>query len=270
MRAIEINLFLNSLIGDLPENTVDRVIYGDPDREVSGISVCWMPYIDTIKEAKRLGTNVMVVHEPTFYTHWDLQGKTNYSDAVSVKKKIIDENQITIIRCHDVWDIMPQVGIPFIWGRFLGLGEPFSIDKYLHVYKITPQKAIDFAKGIVKMTSFLGQDAIGFYGDPNRLVTKVGIGTGCIGAPLDFYKMGADIAIVVDDIMRAWEAGEWCNDTGYPAVVVNHAVSEVPAMSSLADLLIKRFPELKIIHIPQNSSYLNILSTRSNGGDRDI
>jgi hypothetical protein len=270
MRAMEINSYLKSLVGDLPENTVDRVIYGDTDREVSGISVCWMPYIDTIKEAKRLGTNVMVVHEPTFYTHWDLQGKTDYSDEISVKKKIIDENQITIIRCHDVWDTMPQVGIPFGWGRFLRLGEPLCINKYLHIYKIAPQKAIEFAKGIVKMTSVLGQDAIGFYGDPNRTVTKVGIGTGCCGKPWDFYKMGADIAIVVDDIMRAWEAGEWCNDTGFPAVVVNHAVSEVPAMSSLADTLIKRYPELKVMHIPQKCSYLTVLNTGCIGGNRDI
>ena len=258
MRAIEINLFLNSLIGDLPENTVDRVIYGDPDREVSGISVCWMPYIDTIKEAKRLGTNVMVVHEPTFYTHWDLQGKTNYSDAVSVKKKNIDENQITIIRCHDVWDAMPQIGIPFIWGKFLGLGEPYKVGKYLLVYKIAHQKAIEFAKRIVRVTSVLGQEAIGFYGDQNRIISKVGIGTGCICDPWDLYKMGADIVISVDDIMRSWEVGEWCNDTGFPVIVVNHAVSEIPAMSSLSDLLVNKFPKLKIINIPQQSSYMTV------------
>lgn len=266
MKAIEINLYLKSLISDLPENTVDRVIYGDPDREVSGISVCWMPYIDAIKESKRLGTNVMVVHEPTFYTHRDLQGDTAYLDAVSAKKKIIDENQITIIRCHDVWDIMPQMGIPFIWGRFLDLGEPFKIKEYLHVYKIAPQKAIEFAKRIVKMTSVLGQEAIGFYGDPNRKVTKVGVGTGCICDPWDLYRMGADIVIVVDDMMRSWEAGEWCNDTGFPAIVVNHAVSEEPAMSSLTDLLKKRFPGLKIINIPQKSSYMTVQNTGLIGG----
>ena len=258
MRAIEISLYLNSLIDDLPDNTVDRVIYGDSDREVSGISVCWMPYINTIKESKRLGTNVMVVHEPTFYTHWDLLGNTPYLDAVNVKKKIIDENLITIIRCHDVWDAMPQIGIPFIWGKFLNLGEPYKIEKYLHVYKIANQKAMEFAERTAGVTSVLGQQAIGFYGDPERVVTKVGIGTECICDVWKLYKMGADIVITVDDMMRSWEAGEWCKDTGFPAIEVNHAVSEVPAMSSLSDLLIKKFSEFKIINIPQQCSYMTV------------
>jgi hypothetical protein len=136
--------------------------------------------------------------------------------------------------------------------------EPYKIEKYLHLYKISSQRAIELAKKIVRMTSVLGQEAIGFYGDPNRVVEKVGIGTGCICNPWDLYRMGADIVITVDDIIRSWEAGEWCNDTGFPAIVVNHAVSEIPAMSSLCELLVKRFPEIKITNIPQQSSYMTV------------
>lgn len=258
MRAIEISSYLNSLIDDLPDNTVDRVIYGDPDREVSGISVCWMPYIKTINESKRLGANVMVVHEPTFYTHRDLQGNTPFLNAVETKKKTIDENQITIIRCHDVWDAMPKLGIPFMWAKFLGLGKPYKTKKFLQVYKIAEQTAEKFAKNICRRTSVLGQETIGLYGYQNRVVSKVGIGTGCICDPWELYKMGADIVIVADDIMRSWEVGEWCNDTGFPAIVVNHAVSELPAMASLSALLAERFPETDVYNIPQKSSYMTI------------
>ena len=50
MKAIHINERLNGLIENLRTDTVDRVIYGDPEREVTGIAVAWMPYLETIRE----------------------------------------------------------------------------------------------------------------------------------------------------------------------------------------------------------------------------
>ena len=87
MKAVEINRHLNGLFGELKEETVDRVICGDPDAEVKGIVVAWMPYWKTLEEARGLGANVLVVHEPTFYDHWDLDGKLADLPESDAKKK---------------------------------------------------------------------------------------------------------------------------------------------------------------------------------------
>jgi putative NIF3 family GTP cyclohydrolase 1 type 2 len=259
MKAIDINKHLNSLIENLFEDTVDRVIYGDPDVVVKGIAVCWMPYRNTIERAKALGANVLIVHEPTFYGHWDLYGDLADIPELQAKKELIDESGITIIRCHDVWDAMPGIGIPFAWGRFLGLGEPTKSIRYYNVYPVDPQPALRFAHNIISKTATLGQPVIGFYGDPERIITMVGLGTGCISDPFEIYRLGGDLAISVDDVVRAWIAGAWCEDTGNPLVVVNHAVSEEPGIAALAEYLKKAFPKYSVTHIQQQCSYRPVL-----------
>jgi putative NIF3 family GTP cyclohydrolase 1 type 2 len=258
MRAIEINQHLNGLIPDLPANTVDRVIYGDPEAEVRGIAVAWMPYRKTVEQARATGASVLVVHEPTFYDHWDLQGKNVGLSGVEEKKRLITEGGITIIRCHDVWDAMPEIGIPFAWGRFLELGTPTRSVRHYNLYSVAPQPAMSIAKRIAEKTASFGQPMVGFYGDPNRTVATVGVGTGCISDPFTLYNLGADLAVSVDDVVRAWIAGEWCQDSGNPLVVVNHCVSEEPGMATLAEYLTKSFPGIKVTHLRQGCTYRTV------------
>ena len=256
MKAIDISTHLKGLVEVLKPETVDRVIYGDPDAEVAGIAVAWMPYRETIERAAELGANVLVVHEPTFYGHWDLdEERPDIPPEVGEKKRLIDRWGITVIRCHDVWDAMPDIGIPFAWGDFLDLGKPIRGERFYNVYEVEPQAAMVFAVHVARKTAPLGQPAVGFYGDPERRVTTVGVGTGCISDPFKIFELEADLAVSVDDTVRAWVAGEWCRDTGNPLVVVNHNVAEEPGMVTLADHLATTFPDVKVTHIPQGCSY---------------
>ena len=100
--AEDLNRYLRSLV-EVNEPSVDKVIVGDPDTKISKIGTAWMPYWSTLKEARSLGVNTLVVHEPTFYTHRDLEETTNdylsapspakelYAEQVAYKKKWIEE-----------------------------------------------------------------------------------------------------------------------------------------------------------------------------------
>ena len=260
MKAIEINHHLNALIPDLNEKTVDRVIYGNPGSEVQAIAVAWMPYRETVIRTRELGANVLVTHEPTFYDHWDLDGKLAEEPASIVKRELIEDEEITIIRCHDVWDALPEIGIPFAWGDFLELGSPVDGERFYNVYEIPTCSAGEFTLRMSERTRELGQPNLGFYGDPDRPVKRVGLGTGCISNPFTLYEMGADLAISVDDVVRAWVAGEWCHDTGNPLVVVNHCVAEEPGMVTLAQYLQRTFNDIQVHHIPQGCTFQSIRS----------
>ena len=132
--AGELNKFLRSLI-DVKEPSVDRIIIGNPDLKIKKIGTCWLPDWNTLKKAVVEGVNVRVVHEPTFYTHWDLENTTGdfykapdharkqYLALLEEKKRWILENNLVLIRCHDVLDKLKEIGIPFAFGTALGFQE---------------------------------------------------------------------------------------------------------------------------------------------------
>lgn len=241
------------------EKTVDQIIAG-PDQEIRQAAVCWMPYSWAVKRAAEQGANLLVTHEPTFYDHFEfrqgLDGK--YEDAKLKKENLIQELGITILRCHDVWDAVPKIGVPDSWGHFLGLGEPSASTTYHRLYRIEKATALETARRIAQKTRPAGQSTLGLYGNHEAEVESVAIGTGCCSSPHDLFALGADMVISVDDIVRSWIDGEWSQDTGRPILVVNHGVSEACAMESLAATVGRLAPGVPVSVIHQGCSFQEV------------
>ncbi len=53
------------------EQTVDGVITGSPDTPVTGIATTMMATLDVMQRAAAAGRNLVITHEPTFYSHQD-------------------------------------------------------------------------------------------------------------------------------------------------------------------------------------------------------
>lgn len=264
----ELQQFLISLT-ELPSKTVDRIIIGDTKTKVKKIGTCWMPNWETCKKAVESGVNVLVTHEPTFYTHWDLdenQGdyynspeftKNQYLELVDRKKKWINENGLVIIRNHDTMDALKDVGIPFALGQFLGFNNTDIIASrtYYNVYKLKNQPAEKVAGMIAQKLAQLGQPGVAFYGDPEYPVSSVGIGTGCICDPMYFADLKPDMFIAIDDVVRTWTQTTYASDSGQPLIVINHGTSEETGMRMLNQIIKKKFPKLESIHFEQGCSY---------------
>jgi len=268
LKAIDLQNYLRSLY-EIPEPSVDRIIIGDPETHITKIGTCWTPYWKTLKQAAAQGVNTMVVHEPTFYSHWDLDnkkgdylsapepGKTAYMRAVDQKKKWIKDNGMVIIRCHDVMDILPDFGIPYGLARALGFSENDLADSkdYYRVYNVPPRPANKVVQDIAARLKILDQQGVEFYGDPEYLVSKVGFGTGCICDPLKYMELGADLFIAIDDTIRTWIQSVYAEDTGIPLVVINHGTSEEYGMRLLNEHLRKVLPQFQVLHFNQGCGY---------------
>jgi putative NIF3 family GTP cyclohydrolase 1 type 2 len=268
MTAAELQKFLVSLT-QLKPGTVDRFIIGDPDTTIKKIGTCWMSDFKTCRKAVESGVNVLVTHEPTFYTHWDLDEKEGdyfasseytkqlYLQQVGKKKKWINDNGLVIIRNHDTMDALRDVGIPFSLGNFLGFSNSDIISSrtYYNVYKVNSQTAAGFAKTVAGKLSEIGQPGIAFYGDPDRLITSAGIGTGCICDPMEFADLKPDLFVAIDDVVRTWTQTAFAADTGNPLIVINHGTSEEMGMRSLNQIIKQKFPDLDIIHFNQGCTY---------------
>ncbi len=266
--AEELQKFLVSLV-PLKPTTVDRFIIGDPATQVRKIGTCWMSDFKTCKKAVESGVNVLVTHEPTFYTHRDLNEKTGdyfasseytkelYLSQVEKKKRWINENKLVIIRNHDTMDALKDTGIPFSLGNFLGFGnsEIIASRTYYNVYRLDSQPAADFAAKVAGKLSELGQPGVAFYGDPRRIIKSVGIGTGCICDPMEFADLKPDLFIAIDDVVRTWTQTAFANDTGDPLIVINHGTSEEMGMRTLNRIIKQKFPDIETTHFNQGCTY---------------
>ena len=236
-----------------PETTVDQVIAGDPHKPVTSALVTWISSFAACREAARRGVDLLITHEPTFWTH------RNESDAFAddalarEKNRFIEESGLTILRVHDSWDRFPEIGIPFAWAKFLGFDDPPAIlddTPYHHGYDLPPQPAGRFARHVASRTAAIGEPQVQFSGDPEQTVHRVGLGTGCASAPSVYESMGCDLFVVVDDGTTYWADIQRSMDAGFPVIRVHHGTAEEPGMVTLIAYLRKTFPGISFDHLP--------------------
>jgi putative NIF3 family GTP cyclohydrolase 1 type 2 len=258
MKANELQAYLRSLNeGWLnPEATVDTFKAGDPQAEVHGIAVGWMSYTWALQRALDLGCNVFVTHEPTFYDHHDNNQRMFEQPGVREKQHWIEEKGLVILRCHDLWDQAPGVGIPDSWGSWLGLGNAIAGEGYYRVYDVSGSTALQVAQRAAARLVPFGQEAVQLVGPAERPVTRAVIGTGAITPFLHILtQYGADLAICTDDGVTYWRDAAYAIDMGIPMIVVNHHVSEEAGMMNLAKQLQQKFPQIPVHHVAQKCMY---------------
>lgn len=264
MTALELHYWLRSL-HSVPEPSVDRLIVGDPATVVRGIAVVWTPTWAALRDALAQGCNVVVAHEPTFFSNHDLDAfETSATDlspsasrtmsaARDEKKRWIEESGMVVIRCHDVLDLMPG-GVADSLATALGFSEADYLASvpYYRVVRIEPAtRAGEVAQRLAKAFGALGQPGVAFYGNPDRMVRSLGLGTGYACEPWRFVELGAEMCVTIDDRIKTWIESEWSDDSGYPMIVIHHGTSEEWGVRRLCDLITERYSEIPVQLIPQ-------------------
>jgi hypothetical protein len=264
MKAQDVQDYLRSLNGGWVnvEKTVDQFKTGDPNAEVRGVAVGWMGYTWALRKALELGCNVFVTHEPTFYDNYKDDAKEGIPDMPGARAKwqFVQDSGLVIIRCHDLWDQMPGIGIPASWGEWLGLGQPIAGgDGIFRVYDAGGRTARDVARQVAAKTKAFGQDVVELAGPADRPVNRICIGTGAI---TPFWRMlkeyDADMAICADDGIWYWRDGGYAIDNDIPLLVVHHHVAEEAGLMNLAKRLMSAFPAVPVHHIPERCMYTTI------------
>ncbi len=251
-----------------PKRTVDTFKAGDPKMEIKGIAVGWMSYFESLRRAQQAGCNLFITHEPTYYNHLDRDQSVFAFEVARRKKAFLEQSGMAVLRCHDVWDRVPEIGIRDAWARFLDLGK--EIDARINsdraagrpfcaAYEIEPVRAGDFAAATAARLAPLGQDAVLLVGPEDKIVRSVAIGTGAI-TPLRpmVAELKADLAVCSDDGLSFWRDGSLAIDMEYPVVVVNHACTEEIGLKRLAEHLSEKFPQVPVRHIAQKCMFRQV------------
>lgn len=258
MKGRDIEAHLRSLNGGWVDyrNSVDNWKAGNPDAEVTGIAVGWMSYTWALEKAAALGSNLFITHEPTFFHHLDNDPDVLSRPECKSKLAVIEALGLSVLRCHDLWDQYPGIGIADSWGLKLGLGEPIDGSGYFRVYDGRGREAVEIARELACRVRDLGQPGVHLIGSPRRVIHRIVTGT---GAETPYYEMltnyRADLVVCADDGLWYWRDGAHAIDNGHNIVVFHHHVSEDYGMKLLADHLERTFSQTSVHFIPQTCMY---------------
>jgi len=230
------------------EKSCDQFLYGDPDVEVAGVATAWIPTNAALREAHAKGLNLFITHEPGFYHGY--QGSASADRLVEGKKRLLDELGITLMRCHDTWDRMPEVGIPDAWATFLGFPtEERPLKSFYKVCLLDGVSVEEAAQLVLAKVKALGQETVLIFGDRQARVERLAVGTGAITRLPAMHDLEVDLILATDDGMNFWDGGLWAADLGVPLLIVNHATAEKPGMQAMTGYLADQFPGLRAEYI---------------------
>jgi putative NIF3 family GTP cyclohydrolase 1 type 2 len=228
------------------ENTCDILVAGDEGMEVRGIVTTFMATVDVIHRAQSMGANMIITHEPTFYTGGDavdwLEGDPVYRE----KKMLLDASRTAVWRYHDhmhlatpdrIYEgLLEELG----WRDRLVAGQ-----RAPHVYEIPPT-------GLRELASFfkerLGLPLVKMVGRAGMTCRRIGIlvGGGSLGLgreemPMELMR-SRDLDTIVCGELLEWTLCAYVNDARMlgmdkALIVVGHERTEEWGMKHMAKWL---------------------------------
>lgn len=219
------------------EETVDTIKAGDPETPVTGIATTMMATFDVLRRAAAEGKNLVITHEPTFYSHLD---KTDVfqkeNDAVwADKEKFIREHKMVVWRFHDHWHMRRPDGIMQGVLRSLGWEKLYSPESRLA--KI-PETTLEKLAGQVQQE--LGAKVLRVVGPRDMKVTSVALQPGA-GGPAGHRRalQRPEVEVLLIGEVPEWETIEYVSDAAAQGkrkalILVGHIPSEQPGMENCA------------------------------------
>lgn len=254
MKISELFDELKALGGYDGERSCDTYKAGDGTNEITGVAVSMFATPDVIRECKKIGTNLLIVHEPVFYNHWDDKLLCRIAE---IKKKFIDESGITIVRYHDN---AHSAGDDMIYEgeiKYLGLKGQVITDTDFGVNEFVLDEEMTAKELAELIEKKLGIRHVRIAGCPDKKGRNIGC---CFGTPGHIAEQLEKNDFVLTGEIVEWETGEMARDymqLGYnkAILVMGHIGSERAGMMHLADLMKMKYPDFETVYIECGEVY---------------
>lgn len=235
MTAQEIFNTVHAMGGAVTEDTVDTCKAGEPQTMVDKLAVCFIATPRVICEAKAWGAQMLLTHEPTFYTNDDT---ADVDDVTLAKMALVRESALVICRYHDGMHSAAPDQIHDGFLKALALDGVMNDSKHLTMQ--TPMTAKELAALIRTRCSL---QCVRVVGDDTHPIHTLGL---YLGAPSgdevlhDLKKHVCD-AVVIGEVCE-WSIGEYVRDAaelGFhkALLILGHVGSERDGMMRLAKTL---------------------------------
>jgi putative NIF3 family GTP cyclohydrolase 1 type 2 len=244
------------------DQTVDKIIAGDPDTPVKGIATTMMATLEVIERASAEGKNMVITHEPTFYSHQDTIDQLKGDATYQYKLDFIRKNNMVSFHFHDHWHGHRPDGIAVGMSRELGW-EKYADARNPRLFSFPSAPLAKFTKDIAARLNIRTMRVVG---DPALVVTKAIASWGNVsqfpGIPL---LARPDIDVLIVGETREWEVVEYAQDmiaSGQKKalIVLGHVVSEQAGMKYCVEWLKPFVPEVPVAFIAAPEPFWNPVS----------
>ena len=256
VREIVDAIILKTGVPPLPEEkTCDHLMSGSWDMQVNKIATTFMATVDVIRRAAQAGANLIITHEPTWFTGADDTGWLEGDAVFQQKKELIEKTGVAIWRFHDHMHMASEDGIfrgfeqETGWTQYrmepptidtLGFGAPNKHDGCYQIPEMTLRELCAFFKERLSM------NVIQIIGEPDMRVSRVGVlpGGGSLGIGAEYMPMrymrlrNLDVLICGD--ITEWTLPAYVRDACQlglhrAILVLGHERSEEAGMKWLGD-----------------------------------
>lgn len=253
--ALEVIERIKSQVG-VPwrEQTVDTIKAGDPNTPVTGIATTMMATHDVLQRAAASGANLIITHEPTFYSHLDnTEALQKDDDKVwADKEKFIRDHKLVVWRFHDHWHMRRPDGILEGMTKALGWQKFQSAD--LPALYTLPETTVDKLAGSIRKQLKIG--VLRVVGPRDLKVTRIALLPGA-GGTVSHRRMlrRDDVEVLIIGEVPEWETIEYVSDAAAQGkkkalILMGHIPSEQAGMENCAAWLKTFIKDLKVEFVP--------------------
>ncbi|GAB3262111.1 hypothetical protein GCM10027347_27580 [Larkinella harenae] len=219
------------------EQTVDNLIAGTLETPVKGIAVTMMATLEVLQRAAAKGLNMVITHEPTYYSHQDRTDPVAQDPLYQLKRDFLQQKNMAVFHFHDHWHGRRPDGIATGMIRELGWAK-YNDPQNPRLFMFPEMTLAQFAQG---MASKLKVETMRVIGDPQLPVRKVMTSWGNVslmpGVP---FLAQADVLVVGET--HEWELVEYVQDAitsgqKKALIIVGHLMSEQAGMKYCSEWL---------------------------------
>lgn len=246
------------------DRTCDQLMAGDPDMEVTKIVSTFMATVDVIRKTIALGANLIITHEPTWFSGMDQTDWLEDDPVYLEKKKLLEDNHIAVWRFHDHMHMGAEDGIyrgfekEFGWEEYrMPDVEGSELNRFGACYEI-PETTLSGLCHFFR--DKLDMDVVQIVGNPQMSVRKVSVlvGGGSLGLGLEqrpmIHMRERDIDVVICGDITEWTLSAYIRDAaalGFHKgmLVLGHERSEECGMKHLGDWMKSFTGDLEVVFV---------------------
>ena len=237
--------------------TVDGIIAGDAETPVTGIATTMMATYAVLQRAAATGLNLVISHEPTFWSHQEDVALLQNDPLYREKLQFIKDHKLVSFRFHDhIHAMNPRDGIAEGVMRRLGWSDFVSADD---PWRFTlPPTTLD--KLAADMRDRLKATTLRVIGRPGQPVSKLKASWGYAGKFPAVDWLNGDVDVLVVGETWEWELQEYVADLvaagrAKALIMVGHIQSEQWGMDWCANWLKGFVPEVPVQFLEMPEPY---------------